>query len=82
LIGWLVGPTLASLVMAFVVVRILEYVFSGVAGSLTSAARFGLFVVTWTAVTAMGGMHGVTSLARRLRQGNAAVRLDALAKGE
>ena len=83
--GWLVGPTLASMVLAFVFGRIFDYVFSGAVGSVVNTARAGLFVGTWTAVTTISGMRDVTRLARRLRQGNASARsrlLDALTKGE
>ena len=58
--GWLVGYTLASLAVSFIAVKIFDYLFAGVTGGLVSSARFGLFVVTWTAITAKAGMNGVT----------------------
>ena len=79
--GWLVGSTLASIVAAFLVVRIFDYVFAGVTGSLINVARAGLFVVTWTAVTTKSGMHGFTKQVRQLRQGNAKA-IAALTKSE
>lgn len=77
--GWLVGSTLASLVAAVIVVKIFDYLFAGMVGGLANAARTGLFVATWTAVTVRSGMHGVTAQARQLRQGNAKV-MEALTK--
>jgi hypothetical protein len=68
--GWLVGSILASLVAAVIVVKIFDYLFAGMVGGLASTARAVLFVVTWTAVTAKAGMHGLTSQVRQLRQGN------------
>lgn len=66
--GWLVGPILASLVTSFIVVKIFDYIFEGVTGVLVNIARFGLFGVTWTAVTAQAGMHGFSRRVRQLRQ--------------
>ena len=56
--GWLVGYMLASVASAFVVVKIFDWLFAGATGSLVSSARAGLFVATWTAVTAQAGMRG------------------------
>jgi len=83
-IGWLLGPTLASMVMALIVVRIFDYLVVGAASGLVNTARAGLFVGTWTAVTTGSGMRDVAKWARRLRQGNASARsrLDALTKRE
>ena len=67
--GWLLNYTLASIAASFVVVKILDYIFAGVTGSLVSSVRAGLFVATWTAVTARAGMHGVTKRVRQVRQG-------------
>ena len=67
--GWLVNYILASMVASFIVVKIFDYIFAGVTNSLVSSARFGLFVVTWAAVTAKAGMLGVTKQVRQLRQG-------------
>ena len=66
--GWLVGYTLASMASAFVVVKIFDYFFEGVSSGLVSIARAGLFVGTWTAVTAKAGMSGVTKRVRQLKQ--------------
>lgn len=79
--GWLVGPTIASFVAAFIVVKLFDYIFSGVTGGAASATRAGLFVATWTAVTTKAGMHGFTSKVQQLRHGNAGA-IKALAKGE
>lgn len=82
--GWLVAYTLASVAASYIVVRIFDYLFGGVTGSLVNAARAGVFVTTWTAVTARSGMHGFTKRVRQLRQGatDARNRIDALTKGE
>ena len=70
MIGWLVGYTLASFVAAVIVVKIFDYIFAGMVGGFANTARAGLFIGTWTAVTAKSGMHGFTSQVRQLRQGN------------
>ena len=67
--GWLINYLLASMVTSFVIVKIFDYIFAGVTSGLVSGARFPLFVVTWTAVTAKAGMHGFTKRVRQLRQG-------------
>ncbi len=67
--GWLVGYTLASMATSFVVVKIFDYFVAGAANGLVSSARAGLFVATWTAVTAQAGMHGFSKRIRNLRQG-------------
>lgn len=79
--GWLVGYTLASIVTAFIVLKIFDYVFAGVTGSVVSLARVGLFVCTWTAVTAHTGMRGFNQKVRQLRQGNQGA-IKALIKSE
>lgn len=68
--GWLVGYTLASIVAAFIVLKIFDHVFASVTGSIANTARVGLFVCTWTAVTASAGMRGFNQKVRQLRQGN------------
>lgn len=68
--SWLVGPTLASFVAAFIVVKLFDWIFSGLTGSMASVARAGLFVSAWTAVTAKAGMRGFGQKVRQLRQGN------------
>ena len=70
---WLVGPAIASLVGAFLVVRIFDYIVAGVStgktgGAVESAARAGLFVATWTAIIAGSGMRGFSARVRQLRQ--------------
>lgn len=70
MVGWLAGYTLASIVTAVIVVKIFDYVFAGMTGSVASSARVGLFVGTWTAVTAKTGIHGFSQKVRQLRQSN------------
>ena len=65
--GWLVSYTLASIAASFVVVKIFDYIVGGAASGLVSSARAGLFVVTWTAVTANAGMRGFSKKVRQLR---------------
>lgn len=77
--GWLIGYTLASIAAAFIVVRLFDYIFAGVTGSLVNIARFGLFVATWSAVTVKAVMHGFTGQVRQLRQSNAAA-IEAITK--
>lgn len=79
--GWLIGPTLASFVAAFIVVKLFDYVFSGVTDGLVYMARAGVFIVTWTAVTSTAGMRSLSQKVRRLRQGSASA-IKALSKGE
>ena len=67
--GWLVSYTLASIAASFVALKLFDYVFAEAHGVLVSIARAGLFVITWTAVTANGGMRGVTKRVRQLKQG-------------
>lgn len=78
--GWLIGPTIFAFAASWLVVRIFKYIFSEV-GSLAQVAGAGLFVATWTAVTAKLGMHGFNKKVRQLRQGNANA-IKALTKGE
>ncbi len=65
--GWLVGYTLASIAASFIAVKIFDYIFAGASNGLVSSARCGLFVGTWTAVTARAGMHGLTKRVRQFR---------------
>jgi hypothetical protein len=74
MLGWLVGYTLASIAAAFVIVRIFDYLFAGATGNIATAARLGLFVATWTAVTAKSGMHVFTTQVRQLKQSSAGAR--------
>ena len=86
--GWLFGPTLFSVIVALIVVRIFDYIkdgiFNGPTGDVVNTARAGVFVGTWTAVTAKLGMRGFTARVRQLRHGNADAlsRISALTKGE
>ena len=66
--GWLVSSTLASLVASFIVVRIFDYIFAGATSGLVSIPRFGLFVITWSAVTARAGMNGFKKRVRQVRK--------------
>ena len=72
--GWLVGYTFASMAAAFVVVRIFEHLFSGATSGIASAVKPGLFVATWTAVTARSGMRSASSLTSRWRHRSEGVR--------
>jgi hypothetical protein len=83
-VGWLLGYTLGSIAAAFVVVRIFDYLASGVADSATSAARGIVFINTWAAVTVKSGMRDFTKSVRRLRLRNLVVKnkLDVLSKDE
>ena len=67
--GWLVSYTLASIAASFVVVKIFDYIFAEATSGLASIARFGLFVVTWTVVTAKAGMSGFSKRIKALRKG-------------
>ena len=66
--GWLISYTLASMVTAFIVVKLFDYLFAGAIGSFAGIVRGALFVVTWTAVTAKAGMNGFSKKVRQLRQ--------------
>ena len=66
--GWLVSYTLASIAASFVVVKIFDYIFAEAASGLGSTARAGLFIGTWTAVTAKAGMRGFEKHIRNLRK--------------
>ena len=79
--GWLVGYTLASMAVAFIVIKIFDYIVGEATSGLLSLARTGLFIITWTVITAKGGMHGVTRQVRQLRQGNTKA-LQALTKNK
>ena len=67
---WLIAYTIASLVGAFFVVRLFDYVLTGVVGNLVGIVRAGLFVSVWTAITTSSGMRGFTRTVRHLRQRN------------
>ena len=67
--GWLVSYTLASIAASFIVVKIFDYIVGGASSGLASIVRAGLFVATWTAITAQVGMRGFSKHVRQLRQG-------------
>lgn len=73
MLGWLVGYTIASIVTAFIVVRLFDYIFTGLTDGWANFIKFCLFVLTWTAVTAKGGMHSFSRQVKRIRQGNRAL---------
>lgn len=66
--SWLTGYVIASIVAAFIVVRIFDYVFSGAVHGVTHAARTGLFVGAWTVVTTISGLRDFSKRVRQLRQ--------------
>ena len=68
--GWLVSATLASLVASFVALKLFDYIFAEATNGLVSSARAGLFVITWTAITARAGMSRFAKGVRQLRQGH------------
>ena len=67
--GWLVSYTLASIAASFVAVKIFDFMFAEVHNGFAGSARAGVFVATWTAVTAKAGMNGFSKRIRQLRQG-------------
>lgn len=67
---WLIAYTIASLVGAFFVVRLFDYILAGVIGGLVGIARTLLFTSVWTAITTGLGMRGFTRTVRHLRQRN------------
>lgn len=68
--SWLVGYVIASMVAAFIVVRLFDYIFSGVVSGLAHAVRASLFVGVWTAVTTGSGMRDFSKRLRQLRHRN------------
>ena len=82
--GWLVGYTFASLAAAFVVVRLFEFLFAGATSGIAYAIKPGLFVATWTAVTARSGMRSATPFTSRWRQRSEGVRgkMDTIVESE
>jgi len=83
-VGWLLGYTLGSIAVSFVVVRAFDFLVGGAVDSATSAARGIVFVNTWAAVTTKSAMRDVTKSARKLRLSNlvAKNKLDALIDDE
>lgn len=69
--GWLVGYTLGSAVLAFLAVRLFDWLVSGATGGI---ARAAVFITVWTACTAKLAMRSVSAQAHQLRQGGAALR--------
>ena len=67
---WLLGYTLGSIAVSFVVVRAFDFLVGGAVDSATSAARGIVFVNTWAAVTTKSAMRDVTKSARKLRLSN------------
>ena len=65
--SWLIGSTMASLVIAFIVVRIFDHIFAGVTGGVSHVIRAILFVASWTAVTVGAGMRSISQFTRKLR---------------
>ena len=65
--GWLVGYVIASMVGAFIVVRIFEYLVAGLAGGVVGTVKLGLFVGAWTAITVGSGMHSFKNKVRHAR---------------
>ena len=59
---------MASLVIAFIVVRIFDHLFAGMVGAASGVIRAILFVASWTAVTTAAGMRGVSRLTERLKR--------------
>ena len=82
--GWLLGYTLGSIAVSFVVVRAFDFLVGGAVDSATSAARGIVFVNTWAAVTTKSAMRDVTKTAQKLRLRNLVVKnkIDALAEDE
>ena len=66
--SWLVGYVIASMVVAFVAVRIFEYLAAGVSGGVVNIAKLILFVGVWTAITMASGMRAFTGRIRQMRQ--------------
>ena len=85
MIAWLIGPTVAALAGAFVVIRIFEALFQ----SAPEAVRGIVFTGAWAAITTKLGMNRVDKTTRGLRlKTNSAKKsklnkfIDALTKGE
>ena len=66
--GWLIGNVMGSMVAAFVIVRVWDWLSVGVTGSVASVARASIFVTVWTAITTVTGMRAVDQGERQLRQ--------------
>jgi hypothetical protein len=69
---------------AFVVVRLFEFLFAGATSGIAYAIKPGLFVATWTAVTARSGMRSASSFTSRWRQRSEGVRgkMDTIVESE
>lgn len=66
--GWLIGPAFFSAIGAFLAVRIFDFIFGGVTSNVANAARAGVFVSAWTAVTTGTGIRGFNKRIRGLRK--------------
>lgn len=65
----LVGYTIASIVGAFLAVRIFEYIVGGaVSSARLGVAKATIFVTTWTAITAGSGMRDFSKRVRSIRE--------------
>ena len=67
--GWLIGATIASIVAAFVAVRVVEYFLAGAVGMAAGAVKAAAFSSVWTAVTTSTGMRAFTNRVRGVRTG-------------
>ena len=71
---WLSGSMIASIIGAFLVVRLFEYIAGGtVHGVAASTAKASLFVTTWTAITTGSGMRSFSASVRQLRKTTASL---------
>lgn len=66
--GWLIGPTIASIFGAVISVRIIEHFTSGVTGTAANIVHHGAFVGISSLFTTMFGMRKTSSTARSLRR--------------
>ena len=82
MLTWLTGPIIASVVFAMLIVKVWDMVFGGLSSGFLGVARAGLFIGTWTAITAASGMRGVNNLTRRLNDSAIIRRLRTLALSE
>lgn len=82
--SWLIGYTLASMAVAFIAVKIFDFIFAEASSRLVGIARGAVFVLVWTAITVKAGMRGFTSTAKRLKERTAGIRrrIGATTKGE
>jgi hypothetical protein len=81
-VSWLVAPIITSFVGAILLVKLWDIAFGGVSSGFLGVARAGLFIGTWTAITAASGMRGVSNLTRRVNGSATLKRLRTLAGRE